>query len=359
MRFGPRHHVACLLGMLLIAGAHEASACEQDNDCKGGRVCIKGACVAPPASMPAAPAPLVGARCVREKDCPGDETCVNGVCAPQQAVQSVPAPPPAAPAASRSCERDGDCSLADVCENRRCIPFAQRGASAPPPAPAASASPAKAEPPAAPAAKEGRRGSAEPSHPAGAGAQETFGQRGQVVPLGVISYQNTSYNYPDGTTPGPGNLNSITQFSIAPGLEWFILDQFFIGGRVGYSSRSNKLEGGGSSDSSTLFVGPLMGGNLPFSDRVSLRLTAGFFYYSGTSSSTSSAGTQGTETKQTWFSVLAEAALLFHPASHMFLGLGPYYERQFNSKFTVGTGTESNGINFAFLGVSTVIGGWF
>lgn len=354
MRFAPRHHVACLAGLLLLAAAREASACDLDNDCKGGRVCIKGACVAPPASMPAGPAPLVGVRCAREKDCPGDETCVNGVCAPQPAAQPAPAPaaPAPAPAASRSCERDGDCSLADVCENRRCIPFAQRSAAPPP----------QASPPAALPKAPAQSLLKEPPRPAeaapAAGAREPFGRRGQVVPLGVVSYQSISYDYPTAAPTGTVRYTSESRLSIAPGLEFFLIDHVSVGARVGYSSYSYTYNTGAKGDSSTLFFAPLLGANIPLGDHASLKLNLAFAYYSGTSSSTSSAGTQSAERKDTWLSARAESFLLIHPASHVFIGLGPYYEREFSSKYTI-SDKEYEDYSRSFLGLTTVIGGWF
>lgn len=103
---------------VVLAAGSAADACDQDDDCKTGRVCINGVCTA------------------------------------------LAPPPPTAPSASRSCERDGDCSIADVCQARRCVPFAQR--KSPSPAPEGPSAPV----PSAPRASPPEPG---PSAPPGAG----------------------------------------------------------------------------------------------------------------------------------------------------------------------------------------------
>jgi hypothetical protein len=78
--------VAALLGLVLGASPARAD-CTKDSECKGDRICDKGACVdAKPASA-----------CSTDKDCKGDLVCNDGHCASPAAAPPPALPPPAPP----------------------------------------------------------------------------------------------------------------------------------------------------------------------------------------------------------------------------------------------------------------------
>lgn len=77
--------LTCLV-LLSLAWPMSASAqCTADKDCKGNRICEKGACVDPPANT-----------CTKDVDCSGDLVCQGGKC--EKAAPPVPAPPSTVPA---------------------------------------------------------------------------------------------------------------------------------------------------------------------------------------------------------------------------------------------------------------------
>jgi hypothetical protein len=83
--------VVCLVALSVALHTHAVAAqCQNDAECKMGRVCRDGACVA--------------AACKKDTDCAGDNVCEAGVCtgvstaAPTAPVVEVPAAPIPAPA---------------------------------------------------------------------------------------------------------------------------------------------------------------------------------------------------------------------------------------------------------------------
>lgn len=365
MSIGNRLWLVVPFAVTVTLSASAANACDVDADCKGGRVCIKNQCISPPAGMPEKP--LVGNRCLRDKDCLGEDTCNNGMCTPPGSSASAAAPAPAvAPqspppvSAARSCERDGDCSIADVCQERRCVPFAQKGQPAPPsPSPASAAAPA---PTAAPSSSSPPRTTS--SAPATTTSEKTpsspdepFGKRGQLMPSGQIFYQSTSFTLPDGSTPVATTTDSISTLSFSPRLQYFVANQFALGVSFGYTSTTTNQHGGASSTSTSLSIGPVMTVVLPLGDRVSIAPTFSALYHTS-GQSVSSSGTSP-DVNFTWISLNLEANLLLHVTSHFFIGAGPYLIAEFASKVSVGTADAKDATTRRFLGLSTVIGGYF
>jgi hypothetical protein len=61
--------VSVLVVALTAPTMARAGGCDNDMDCKGDRICERGACVAPPTTT-----------CGADVDCPGEQICENGVC---------------------------------------------------------------------------------------------------------------------------------------------------------------------------------------------------------------------------------------------------------------------------------------
>lgn len=76
---------------LTLTAWNAAAGCETDDECKGDRVCVEGACTAP-----------TSAGCSSDVECPGDKICAQGHCtlpsppAAQAEAPAVPSPPAAA-----------------------------------------------------------------------------------------------------------------------------------------------------------------------------------------------------------------------------------------------------------------------
>ena len=94
-----------LLVLSVSLNANLALACENDQECKGARVCIDGACSAPAAN-----------RCKADIDCSGDLICVKRQCIADGTHAKV------------ACSDTSGCSTDETCQQGVCIanaPMAQ------------------------------------------------------------------------------------------------------------------------------------------------------------------------------------------------------------------------------------------
>ena len=79
--------VIAMCAIVLVTPSAHAEDCGSDNDCKGERICVKGACEFPP--------PKVASPCQIDHDCSGDLVCENSQCIAPRSAGVVPAPVPA------------------------------------------------------------------------------------------------------------------------------------------------------------------------------------------------------------------------------------------------------------------------
>jgi hypothetical protein len=165
---------------------------------------------------------------------------------------------------------------------------------------------------------------------AAASAEDRFGTKGQIVPLGSIAYLHSSGS---------------DLFSIAPGLFWFPIDHLALGmsARIGYATGETVVvsAGAGSTVRSTsvtsLGLVPAVGGVISLGDRVALfpqgTVQFNWIWFSGVSQNT--------------VDLNAFVPVIFMPVPHLFLGFGPFIDGQV---------TGSGGVVF---GLQSQIGGWF
>jgi hypothetical protein len=169
----------------------------------------------------------------------------------------------------------------------------------------------------------GGSATAQPSpQPAAGPAQERFGQRGKLV----ITNDFALYHSRD---------QGFNITIIHPSFDYFVVDAFSVGMSGGFG-----LAWSSSSDSNAailLSLGLRLAVNLPLGDKLSvwplLENSATFVDGAGGSVLTTT----------------LVAPLLIHPATHFFIGAGPYV------RSVRGIGGGSNGSG----GVATVIGGWW
>jgi hypothetical protein len=168
---------------------------------------------------------------------------------------------------------------------------------------------------------------------AAASAEERFGTRGQIVPLGSIGYVHSS------------GSNS---FSIAPGLFWFPIDHLALGmsTRLGYTTGGTVLvstTGGASAVSSTSFtslgLAPAVAGVISLGGGAALfpqgTVQFNWFWFSGGSLNE--------------VDLNAFVPVIFMPVPHLFLGFGPFIDGQ----------VSGSGSREAAFGLQSQIGGWF
>lgn len=183
--------------------------------------------------------------------------------------------------------------------------------------------------------------------PASKGA---FGKSGQIAISSDFSlgFQSISIKPPE------GDSGSATRINFAPALDYFVADSISIGGQIEFTS--TKVKDG--PETTEIAVGPRVGYNLGLTDKISLWPKVGFQYAMVTDKSTNATG--GTaENKGTKMTLGVMAPVLFHPAEHFFIGLGPVFSMDLSSKVKPDGGDEADGNKNTVIGLDSVVGGWF
>jgi opacity protein-like surface antigen len=163
------------------------------------------------------------------------------------------------------------------------------------------------------------------------GAGPWFGQAGQVA-IGAdlqLSLIRES-----------GEGSSSTAIVIQPGLDYFVAPNISVGGLLSYAHGSAASVG-----TNTFGLQVRAGYNLQLSDTFSWWLRAGFGYFHGTSSS------GGVDVSASNFTFQLYVPILFHPVPHLFIGFGP--------TITTDLATSDNTSKLTFLGLQSVVGGYF
>src|SRR6478609_4187974 len=139
-----------------------------------------------------------------------------------------------------------------------------------------------------------------------------FGDRGQLTISSDagLSISNTSTSGVDG---------SVTQLTLRPAVDYFVVNNVSVGGFLGldYTSASG-------AHATTFAIGPRAGYNIAFSERFSFWPKLGFSF----SSSSVSGGTaippgSSNSVDGSHLALNLFAPLMFHPVQHFFLGFGP------------------------------------
>ena len=123
------------------------------------------------------------------------------------------------------------------------------------------------------------------------------------------------------TTSVSGIDGSATKITLRPALDYFVLNNFSVGGFLGLDY--TKTAG---SHATTFGIGPRVGYNLAFSDKFSVWPKLGFSYSNTdvsddvvtTGDTTTSTGASGSHLALNVF-----IPVMFHPVQHFFLGFGP------------------------------------
>jgi len=172
--------------------------------------------------------------------------------------------------------------------------------------------------------------------------------------IGFLSYDQSSAS------------NSSASFE--PAFAYFFADGLLVGGSLfmRYASETSAL--GFKSNTATFGASARFGVNLPLSKLASFEPVAGLGFWQAQTSfeeggpgySTSVGGAAvavGPDVNVTAVFVSLYAPLLVHPASHVFLGLGPELFRDIT--YSVDNGFTSANTRRTFIGVSSIVGGWF
>jgi hypothetical protein len=169
-----------------------------------------------------------------------------------------------------------------------------------------------------------------------------FGQQGEVVPLGSLSFSYSSVA-PD--------LGSVTTLSLGPTLLWFVADDIALGGSATLVRRTVS-QGDSSATISSYGVAPTAAYNLRLSPRASLlpQVAVAFGWQEFTTSPS------GNNPSLSTISLQLFVPILFHPVPHFFLGFGPAFSYDVSASLSDAAGDAPKSTT---IGAQTILGGWF
>jgi hypothetical protein len=185
-----------------------------------------------------------------------------------------------------------------------------------------------------------------------------FALAGQFVLSGALELSLSSTSY--GSSPA-----STFDVKVHPSADYFLLENFSLGGYVFFDHRSEKLPLGGATLDRSLnaFGGGIRAGyNLPFNELFSAWLTAGLWAAKArieqnelAGASTSLSGTSVpviAVINQNIVGLSFYLPILLHPAPHFFVGLGPSADIELSHE-VAGVSNAATTIGFG-----STVGGW-
>lgn len=174
----------------------------------------------------------------------------------------------------------------------------------------------------------------DPSRDTGGGPSRVFGNPSQVAFSSDVALviQHSS--------------QGSTSLQFAPAADFFVLQNFSVGGVIGIDYISAK-----SSDSTRFNIGPRIGYNIPFTDLLGLWPKLGFSYSHTNVSTNLNANDTNTDliasTSGDHITLNLFAPVMFHPVAHFFVGFGPFLDADLSGKNKTTT-----------YGGRLTIGGW-
>jgi hypothetical protein len=192
--------------------------------------------------------------------------------------------------------------------------------------------------------------------PLGGGSVGASGS-GTVVPAAPGSTTTASFQFATVSKNG----GSGTEFSVAPAADFFVIQNLSVGGNILFGVFNPAQSGSGPSTTATLFgIAPRVGYNIPLTDMISFWPKV-YFSYTTVNLSSGGGSAGGNATAIGLF-----APIMFVPAPHFFLGIGPDFSTQLssNSTFSGSTGGVSasgstSNPTVTQVGIQATIGGWF
>ncbi|MES1172494.1 MAG: hypothetical protein ABUL77_04595 [Bacteroidota bacterium] len=189
---------------------------------------------------------------------------------------------------------------------------------------------------------------AEEAAPAVGGSVGYFGEHGQVA-VAVDFKFDIVYNRFSSVPGSPGR--SRTDYLIQPSLDYFASTNVSLGGALTLQNQEYGLVG----DLSTIGLGLRAGYNVVLTGPLSLWIRGGFGYNHRTFGGVAGANGTGFSIPFTVY-----AAVLWHPVSHFFVGLGPVFQTELVSKFTFeGDADSLDAPKLTQFGLQSTIGGYF
>jgi hypothetical protein len=146
-----------------------------------------------------------------------------------------------------------------------------------------------------------------------------FGDRGELAISSDAGFSLTNTNV-------SGQSGSTTTLVLRPAVDYFVIDSLSLGGFLGLEYTAPP---GGSS--TAMSIGPRIGYNLRFSERFSVWPKVGFSFASTTQKRDAVTLPDGTrvdptDTTNTSLQLNLFVPVMFHPAQHFFIGIGPAFD---------------------------------
>lgn len=186
--------------------------------------------------------------------------------------------------------------------------------------------------------------SAEPA----ANPEPVFGEAGRIAFSGSVVFLRSTEGSPpaDADPAAPGR----TQLIVSPALQFFVAENLALGAHVSFGL------GWVDDVSRTIGVGlyPTVGYNLRFGERWSILPELFFGFRTGTIKIVPAFPFAAPASAFTNVTIGASVPLLFHPATHLFIGLGPFF-----STDLVATFDSRDQAKATLFAIQSVIGGWF
>jgi hypothetical protein len=155
----------------------------------------------------------------------------------------------------------------------------------------------------------------------GRGPSHTFGRSGQLAIMGETAFEISHATESD-----------TTRLTLSPGADFFVMDNLSVGAFIALQYLSV-----GDSSTTRFDIGPRVGYNITLSDLISIWPKIGLSFTSFDSDDSDNTG----------IALNLFAPLMIHPATHFFLGVGPFLD--------VGlSGDDKDTI----IGLRLTVGGW-
>ncbi|HEX2658714.1 MAG TPA: hypothetical protein VHU40_10590 [Polyangia bacterium] len=176
-----------------------------------------------------------------------------------------------------------------------------------------------------------------------------FGAKGQFSVNVDLPFTSDAPQFAIYNTSVSGQSGSTTSFTIAPALDYFVAQNLSIGGQVGFTHDSFSTPGSNVSLVGSGFVLGIRGGiNIPLAPAASLWPRLSLTYRS----------LSGDGWTNSWVPLTIFVPLLWHPASHFFLGGGPVFSTELSNSYET-NGLSVDGGKTTVIGLQAVVGGYF
>jgi len=172
----------------------------------------------------------------------------------------------------------------------------------------------------------------DPTQDTGGGPARNFGSKGQLAFLS------------DNTLDIRHSTDDVSSIQFAPAADYFVIDNLSIGGFIGFAYAQ-----AGNNDGWRFSIGPRVGYNIALTNTVSFWPKIGLAYAHSSAGFSVEQGDVDVSSRESNDAIALNlfVPVMFHPAVHFFLGLGPYLDADLSGEDRV-----------TAFGLKLTVGGW-